>query len=54
MQPRELFLASFDIREIRHEDGRVNNIKLGACPNYFAAIKEGHAIFTSDDRRIEL
>ena len=54
MQARELFLSSFDIKEIVHENGRVNHIYLGAGTNFFAVIKQGHAVLTSAEGRVEV
>lgn len=54
MQARELFLSSFDIKEIVHENGRINHIYLGAGTNFFAVIKQGHAVLTSAEGRVEV
>ena len=54
MKPLELLLSHFDLRIINPEDGRVNNIKLGAGTNYFAVIKSGRAVLTSRDKKVEL
>ena len=54
MKPFELLLSHFNMQIINPEDGRINNIKLGASTNYFAVIKSGHAVLTSRDRRVEL
>ncbi len=54
MELQELYLSRWNLMICQNPNGKVNHIQHGATTNFFAVLKEGHAVFTTENRQVEL